>query len=72
MRPSVVEGLWMELNPGKKIKIESGFLYNFSPRSTTKMVCGRQIQLASTRQEYNPEGHQVIITIIYKVLVQLF
>jgi|JI10StandDraft_1071094.scaffolds.fasta_scaffold03865_3 hypothetical protein len=40
MRPSVVEGLWMELNPGKKIKIESGFLYNFSPRSTTKWYAG--------------------------------
>ena len=40
MRPSVVEGIWTELFPGKLLKIEGGFLYNFSPRSTTKWYSG--------------------------------
>lgn len=36
MRATGVEGLWLELNPNKKIKIESGWFYGVSPRSTTK------------------------------------
>jgi hypothetical protein len=31
-----VEGIWMELNEVKKIKIEGGLLYAVSPRGTTK------------------------------------
>ncbi len=36
MRPSEVEGLWAEINQFKKIKIELGYLYGMSPRSTVK------------------------------------
>jgi hypothetical protein len=36
MRPTGVEGIWMELNEVKKIKIEGGLLYAVSPRGTTK------------------------------------
>lgn len=36
MRPTGVEGIWMETNEIKKIKIEGGWLYAVSPRGTTK------------------------------------
>ncbi|MGZ8556993.1 MAG: OprD family outer membrane porin [Chitinophagaceae bacterium] len=36
MRPTAVEGFWIELNEIKKIKMEGGWLYSISPRSTTK------------------------------------
>ncbi len=36
MRPSEVEGIWAEINQVKKIKIELGYLYGMSPRSTVK------------------------------------
>lgn len=36
MRPTGVEGVWVELNELKKTKIEGGWLYAISPRSTTK------------------------------------
>jgi outer membrane porin, OprD family len=34
MRPTVVEGLWAEINDIKNTKIELGYLYKISPRST--------------------------------------
>lgn len=36
MRPSEVEGIWAEINQLKKLKIELGYLYGMSPRSTVK------------------------------------
>ena len=36
MRPTGVEGIWLELNEIKKMKIEGGWLYSISPRATTK------------------------------------
>jgi outer membrane porin, OprD family len=36
MRPGVTEGLWFEINEIRKIRIEAGWLYGFSPRSTSK------------------------------------
>ena len=36
MRPSEVEGLWIEINQIKKIKLQLGYLYGISPRSTVK------------------------------------
>jgi hypothetical protein len=36
MRPTGVEGIWIEYNDSKKIKAEGGLLYAFSPRGTTK------------------------------------
>ncbi len=36
MRPTGVEGVWVELNELKKTKIEGGWLYAISPRSTIK------------------------------------
>lgn len=34
MRPTEVGGIWMELKPTKQWKIEGGYLYQISPRST--------------------------------------
>lgn len=36
MRPTGVEGIWFEINELKKTKLEGGWLYAMSPRSTTK------------------------------------
>ncbi len=36
MRPTGVEGIWLELNEIKHTKIEGGWLYALSPRATTK------------------------------------
>lgn len=36
MRPTGVEGVWMELNDFQKTKIEGGLLYAISPRGTVK------------------------------------
>jgi outer membrane porin, OprD family len=36
MRPTVVEGLWLESAPSKKLKLEGGWLYAISPRATTR------------------------------------
>ncbi|MDP2176161.1 MAG: OprD family outer membrane porin [Bacteroidota bacterium] len=36
MRPTGVEGVWAEYNETKKLKIEGGWIYAVSPRSTTK------------------------------------
>ncbi len=36
MRPTEVEGLFAQLHPASSIKIESGLLYNISPRGTTE------------------------------------
>lgn len=36
MRPTGIEGLWLELNEIRKTRIEGGWLYAISPRSTTK------------------------------------
>lgn len=36
MRPTEVEGFWTEINSIKKIKLQLGYLYGISPRSTVK------------------------------------
>ncbi|GAB4476613.1 MAG: hypothetical protein OHK0057_25420 [Thermoflexibacter sp.] len=36
MRPSFMEGLWIELNPKKNFHWEGGYLYRSAPRSTQK------------------------------------
>lgn len=36
MRPTGVEGVWLEMNEFKKVKVEGGFLYAISPRGTTR------------------------------------
>lgn len=36
MRPGVTEGLWTEFNELKNLKVEAGWIYAFSPRSTSK------------------------------------
>jgi len=36
MRPTEVEGIWTEINSIKKIKLQLGYLYGISPRSTVK------------------------------------
>lgn len=36
MRPTAIESLWAKFNELKNIKIEGGWIYSISPRSTTK------------------------------------
>lgn len=36
MRPTVVDGIWIDFNEIKKTKINLGYLYGISPRSTMK------------------------------------
>lgn len=36
MRPTEAEGLWAEINPAKTIKLQLGYLYGISPRSTVR------------------------------------
>lgn len=35
MRPGVTEGVWAEINEMKHLKVEAGWIYAFSPRSTS-------------------------------------
>jgi hypothetical protein len=49
MRPTGVEGIWMEFNEVKNIKAEGGLLYSVSPRGTTKWYdIGKSIGVFST------------------------
>lgn len=36
MRPTEVEGLWTEINPSQKFKMQLGYFYGISPRSTVR------------------------------------
>ncbi len=36
MRPTEVEGIWADINPSKKLKLQAGYLYGISPRSTVR------------------------------------
>lgn len=36
MRPSFMEGLWIDLNPRNNLHLEGGYLYRSAPRSTQK------------------------------------
>jgi hypothetical protein len=36
MRPTIVEGVWLETHAKDKLKLEAGWLYAISPRGTTK------------------------------------
>lgn len=36
MRPTAVEGIWADINPSKKLKLQAGYLYGISPRSTLR------------------------------------
>lgn len=36
MRPTEVEGLWAEINSIRKVKLQAGYLYGISPRSSVK------------------------------------
>ncbi len=55
MRPTAVEGVWAEINEIKGIKIEAGWLYGISPRSTTKWYSiGKTIGIYPSG--LNPDG----------------
>ncbi len=55
MRPTGVEGIWVEVNEIKKTKIEGGWLYAISPRATVKWYnAGESIGLYPTG--VNPDG----------------
>lgn len=36
MRPTLVEGIWVNAQPGKKLQLQAGWLSRVSPRSTTR------------------------------------
>lgn len=55
MRPTGVEGLWFEINEVRKLKIEGGFLYGFSPRATTKWYLGGK-SIGVYPNGLNPDG----------------
>jgi hypothetical protein len=55
MRPTGTDGLWAEINEIKGLKIEGGWLYAISPRSTTKWyTIGETIGIYSAG--LNPDG----------------
>ncbi len=55
MRPTGTEGFWAEINEIKNTKIEAGWLYGISPRSTTKWYnIGETIGIYSAG--INPDG----------------
>lgn len=55
MRPTGVEGFWAEFNELKGIKMEGGWIYSISPRSTTRWYgIGESIGIYSTG--LNPDG----------------
>lgn len=55
MRPTGVDGVWAELNEIKGLKVEGGWIYSISPRSTTEWYpVGETIGLYSTG--LNPDG----------------
>lgn len=55
MRPTGTEGLWFEINEVKKTKFVGGFLYGFSPRSTTKWYTGGK-SIGVYPNGVNPDG----------------
>lgn len=55
MRPTGVKGLWVEFNEIKNLSLEAGWLYDISPRATTKWYRpGASIGIYSTG--VNPDG----------------
>lgn len=55
MRPTEVEGLWAEINDIKKTRLEIGYLYGISPRSTVKWYnVGESVGIYPTG--VNPDG----------------
>jgi len=39
IRPSFMEGLWVDLNPNSNLHLDAGYLYRSAPRSTQKWYC---------------------------------
>lgn len=59
MRPTGVEGAWLEFNEIKKLSIEGGWLYSISPRGTTKWYdVGRSIGVYPTGLNINGSKSQ--------------
>jgi hypothetical protein len=55
MRPTGVNGAWGHYDPGKKLKVEGGWLYAITPRGTTRWFdVGESIGIFSTG--VNPDG----------------
>jgi hypothetical protein len=55
MRPTEVNGIWIDFNEIKKTKVNVGYLYGISPRSTLKYAkVGESVGLYSTG--LNPDG----------------
>ncbi|TAH19663.1 MAG: outer membrane porin, OprD family [Cytophagales bacterium] len=55
MRPSFVEGLWIDLNPNANLHFEGGYLYRSAPRSTQKWY-GMAESIGTYPTGLNPDG----------------
>ncbi len=72
MRPTGVEGIWMEYNDAKKIKAEGGLLYAVSPRGTTKWydigeslgVYPSGVNVDGTKSLYNNNINSKVVALI--------
>ena len=72
MRPTGVEGIWMEYNDAKKIKTEGGLLYAVSPRGTTKWydigeslgVYPSGVNVDGTKSMYNNNINSKIVALL--------
>jgi hypothetical protein len=72
MRPTGVEGVWMEYNDTKKIKAEGGLLYAISPRGTTKWydigqslgVYPSGVNVDGTKSQYNNNVGSKVVALL--------
>lgn len=60
MRPTAAEGIWTEINAFKNLKLEGGYLYGISPRSTVRWfsamgsvgVYPQGVNVSGTKSDY--------------------
>ncbi len=72
MRPTGVEGVWMEYNDTKKIKAQGGLLYAISPRGTTKWynigqslgVYPSGVNVDGTKSQYNNNVGSKVVALL--------
>ena len=72
MRPTAVEGIWMEFDDAKKIKAEGGLLYALSPRGTTAWfeigeslgVYSTGVNVDGTKAMYNQNINSKVVGLV--------
>lgn len=55
MRPTLSEGVWVQWNEARRLRLEGGFLYGFSPRGTTGWYRGAR-SIGAYPAGLNPDG----------------